>query len=502
MDELLHNYQQSRSPDDFRLIVERHLNAVYSHALRQMRDPGSAEDVAQAVFVLLSRKAASLSDGVVLGAWLFRATQYACLAAKRAAARRARHEREAAAMRNELESHESPERDLQDALDGAIGNLSRSDREAVLLRYHEGHTTAEVGRRMGISEEAARKRLSRAVDRLREILGRRGVTVPSVALVAVLETAFTKQASAHLAGAITAAATGAAAPSAGVLMILKGACKMILLQNIKTAAVVLAGILLVGAAVPVGIKAFGEAPAPTTRPAVAQTAENNEAVARELEDCMRRILMALKADDYKAACAEIHSIAPEERNPFKAALRIGMAMDQLRAAAKEKFPGVTDSPWDRDLTMSEVLEGVLALPPDPRDTITVEGDHAVTTAQFDPVEVFGDKVAAVPSAAQWVGAPSHYIRENGRWLWDTDRSFAVRVTGMRNDPADPYAQDKLVVKVFDAITEVSRQTADGIRKGTYATHAAAVTAFGTQMGQRIAQLKVDNLSIDLVPAKK
>lgn len=500
MDELLYNFQRTGSADDFRLIVNRHVNAVYSHALRRMRDPGAAEDVTQAVFVLLSQKAVSLPQGVVLGAWLFRATQYACLSARRAAARRQRHEREAAEMRDAMQSQSTPEiSDLKEVLDDAIGGLSGKDREAVLMRYHEGHSMAEVGRRMGISEEAARKRLSRAVERLREILGHRGVAVESAALAVALEQAFTEQASVHLAGAIAAAASGTAAPSAGVAMIIKGTCKLILVQKIKVAATVVAGVLLAGAAVPATMQVMGRGAAPTTAPVAVQSPARNQELAQEVEDCLRRLLVALKANDVQAAYVEIHSTAPEERNVFKAALRVSMAMDQLRAAATEKFPDAPPALWDRDLTMSQVLERVLSLPPDPRDTITVDGDHVVTTAHFDAADVFGDQAV---SAAQWAGAPNHFVRENGRWRWDTDRSLTFRIAGLANTAADPHAQEKMAVKVFDAMAETARETAAGIRAGKLTNQGAAITAFGSGVGQKLTLLNATNFRLDMLPAKK
>ena len=166
--------------DDGTRSVERvmgaHIDMVYAAALRQVRDPGLAEDVTQGVFLLFARKGMGAS-GRVAG-WLLKATYFGCRAALRGERRRRHHEEKAGLMRETL-AVEAEWAEIEGVLDGALMRLSESDREAVGLRFLEGLSVREVGATLGISEEAARKRVERGLGRLREILEVRGVKAGS-----------------------------------------------------------------------------------------------------------------------------------------------------------------------------------------------------------------------------------------------------------------------------------------------------------------------------------
>lgn len=215
----LAEFARTRSADAFREVVAQHVDAVYAQCLRRLDDPAAAEDATQAVFVTLAQKAPTLAAGTVLGGWLYVTAQNVCHNARRAQVRRQHHERKAAQMRPEVRPADTgPQwRDVRAVLDDAIAGLGAGLRDAVVLRFLEGRSMAEVATTLGLSEEAARQRVSRAVRALREQLAGRGVAVPAVLLPGLLEAnaklpappALVESATAHALAAPATVATGA-----------------------------------------------------------------------------------------------------------------------------------------------------------------------------------------------------------------------------------------------------------------------------------------------------
>src|SRR5579859_4714464 len=183
--ELLRQFATEQSQDAFTELVNRHLGLVYTAALRQVRSPHQAEDIAQTVFTNLARHAGKLSPDTNLTAWLYRATRNATVDVIRTEARRA--------AREQLSLHMSAMNDtpadwshIEPLLDEAMDSLEDPDRTAILLRYFQNKSLAEVGAALGASEDAAQKRVSRAVERLRDFLSKRKVAVGTAGLVALL----------------------------------------------------------------------------------------------------------------------------------------------------------------------------------------------------------------------------------------------------------------------------------------------------------------------------
>src|ERR1044071_6054763 len=184
---LLQEYATGKSEPAFATLVSRHIHFVYSSALRQVRDPHLAEEVTQVVFILLARKAGTLSRKTILSGWLFKAVRFTASAQLKSAIRRQRREQEAQmnSMTAEASTDRAWER-MAPLLDEALAKLNERDRQAVLLRYFENKSLAQVGGALAVNEDTARKRVVRAVDKLREFFARRGVSLSAVVLVSAL----------------------------------------------------------------------------------------------------------------------------------------------------------------------------------------------------------------------------------------------------------------------------------------------------------------------------
>ncbi|HUA37660.1 MAG TPA: sigma-70 family RNA polymerase sigma factor [Candidatus Sulfopaludibacter sp.] len=204
--ELLDRYARTRSEDAFAELVRRHINLVYSAALRQVNgDVHLAQDVAQAVFTDLARKAASLARRESLTGWLYTSAHYA--AAKIARTEDRRRQREDKYMREPI-SETAPEADwekIRPTLDDVMHELKESDREVILLRYFENRQFAEVGIKLGLNENAARMRVERALEKLRVIFVKRGITT-AAAVASVISANAVQLAPAGLATTLTTTA--------------------------------------------------------------------------------------------------------------------------------------------------------------------------------------------------------------------------------------------------------------------------------------------------------
>lgn len=185
--QLLEAYAHQQSEAAFAELVCRYIDLVHSAAVRMVCDEHLAKDVTQAAFAALAKNAAGLTGRAVLSGWLHCTARNIAAQTVRTEVRRRNREQEAVAM-NELHSNtpDASWKEIAPHLDAALSELSESDRDAVLLRYFEHRSAREIADRFSITEEAAQKRVNRAVAKLRELLLQRGLSVGSAGLAAVV----------------------------------------------------------------------------------------------------------------------------------------------------------------------------------------------------------------------------------------------------------------------------------------------------------------------------
>jgi RNA polymerase sigma factor (sigma-70 family) len=253
---LLREYVERGSEEAFAALVTRHVNKVYSVALRLTGNPHSAEEITQAVFVILAKKSRHLGKRVILSGWLYQTARLTAVTFIRGGIRRARREQEAymQTVLNENESDLSRRSETEaDAtwaqfaplLDAAMARLNETDRHAVVLRFFDGKSLREVGAALGANEDAAKKRVSRALEKLHHYFSKRGVSSTTAIIAGMISIHSVQAAPAALAKAVTAAALAKGAMASGsTLTLVKGALKIMAWTKAKTTIVASACVLL------------------------------------------------------------------------------------------------------------------------------------------------------------------------------------------------------------------------------------------------------------------
>lgn len=235
---LLREYAEGNSEAAFETLVARRVGFVYSAALRQARDPLLAEEITQAVFILLAQKAKRIPDKIIVTGWLFKTTRFVALAEMRRAATRRQREQEAFMQPQTDTLEPNPIWDeISPLLDAALAELGEKDRQALLLRFFENKSLAEVGKYFGAAENTAGKRVNRALEKLRLYFSKHGVVSTTEIMAGAISKRSVQPAPVALAKVVTMAAVAKGATASGsTLTLIQGALKLMAWAKAKTAA--------------------------------------------------------------------------------------------------------------------------------------------------------------------------------------------------------------------------------------------------------------------------
>ncbi|HEY1922760.1 MAG TPA: sigma-70 family RNA polymerase sigma factor [Tepidisphaeraceae bacterium] len=477
--QLLAAYARNRDAAAFERLVERHIHFVYAAALRQIRDRQLAEDILQAVFLLLSQKAAELKPGTLIKGWLFHTTRYAANNVRRTESRRLRREREAAAMRLQ----NTPERELEDIaphLDDALAGLSTKDRSVLLMRYFQEMPLAVVGQAMGISEDAAKKRVMRALERLRQILMSRGVEVSGGGLAGAMSLSAVQSAQTPAVSAIVnfvfhgaSAHAGAAIPLAkGVSKTMtQGKLKLVTMKLILAAACVGAG-----AAVVVQEK-HSETPAKTSPIILADSLPADADVAAKYQAC-RDVFQTLidSYDKGDAAAAKSRVYFGPDANPVLAKIvptliDVDFAVYRLQKDAVARF-----GPHAMGLSTNWGPSVFMLLNVMPR--LDASGCRVV-----------GDDVSLMPTASvnDWPRAPLYFHNVDGVWKLDYGRTVKIDFHARRRHSVPGETRDQALCAGEKIFIDGYNAVSDDLESGK-------ITDVGTLQG------RLDGVLSDLIKA--
>lgn len=254
--ELLRQYADAQSETAFEMLVQRHVNLVFSAALREVHDRDQAEEITQAVFIILARKARSLRPGTIVSGWLYQTARFAAANHLRTEVRRAQREQEAhmQSILNESEAEAWPQ--IAPWLEQAVGDLGEKDRNAIVLRFFEKKSLSEVGRAFGTSEDAAKMRVNRALEKLRKFFSKRGITLSITVLAAAVSAHAVQAAPIGLATTVTATAVKGSAVAVPTLTLVKGTMKIMAWTKAKLAIAATVGMVLAAGTATVAVKAM------------------------------------------------------------------------------------------------------------------------------------------------------------------------------------------------------------------------------------------------------
>jgi RNA polymerase sigma factor (sigma-70 family) len=251
--ELLRQYADRNSDEAFAALVARHVNLVYSAALRKTGNADSAGEITQAVFIILSKKAGRLSQRTILSGWLYQTTRLTAANFLRTEIRRAHREQEAymQSLANETEPELWPQ--MAPLLEDAMGQLGEKERNAVALRFFEGKSFQEIGAAFGASENAAKKRVAHALEKLHRYFSKHGVSSTTAIIAGAISANSAHAAPVGLATTITATVIKGPAVAASTLALVKGTIKVMTWMKLKIALSITAALLLAGGAMTVAL---------------------------------------------------------------------------------------------------------------------------------------------------------------------------------------------------------------------------------------------------------
>jgi RNA polymerase sigma factor (sigma-70 family) len=433
--DLLRTYAATGSDQAFECLVQRHINLVYSTALRITRDRDLADEVTQAVFVVLSRKARSLPTKIILTGWLYRTARFASGDALKSKRRRNIREQEAAIMQTMPDSDSNWD-EVAPLLDAAMGQLPEKDRNLILLRFFENKSLKEVGVALGISDDTAQKRIARGLEKLRGFFGNRGVVLSTSSLASLLSAQAIQTAPAGCVALTTPIVTGGSSLSISTATIVKGTLNMFIAIQLKNAALVaLALLIAAGGATLVVQKA-------NSQTAVAATPSTPV-------QALKQLAQAVTTHDSKAFLSVVHAETPSGVALVSTTLALVDAQAHFKQAVAEKFT-------------QERASAVMATV---NFTAFQFGQNNFDTAE---VSINGDQATvSIPSRSNPARSRSHkMVNRNGGWRLDVDAK-------------SEHATDKNL-NTFAAVAASIESTAREVRAGKYQTVEQAIERLKSQ----------------------
>jgi RNA polymerase sigma factor (sigma-70 family) len=463
--QLIQEYARNRSDEAFKGLVDQYVGLVFSACLRQLKDRHLAEDATQAVFILLSQKAGALRQTYLTG-WLLTTSRYACANIRRSQQRRQRREQVAAMNKgNETQTRDD---EIGALLDEGLCHLKPADREAVAQHYLGEKPVDEVARKLGVSTEAARKRISRGLEKLRRYFSRKGIDINSAALGPMLIEqarrislpAGTREALTR--GVLTVCQAGPKGVSAGAV-IAKGTQMMMLMARLKIGAAVVMILTALGASGWMISRTLAENSSPAVQSgdvaeAPAATATLPAIDLSTPEKAYGAVVAALKAGDRVALYRCLAVDANRQPLPIDGALDWNLAENRLMAAARQAY-GTQVSQVNQLLTIDTVMDMMAATGP-AKKNVTV--DTAEFSTQVPPAILAMLPAEARHVASEWNGAAIRFVKQGEDWKFDIDHSMRVEVSSSDVAPADPTSRNvRLLEQMGQNLDNVAKRIAEG-----------------------------------------
>ncbi len=408
--ELLQRYAHGRAEDAFTEIVRRHLGLVYSAARRQVRSPELAEEIAQSVFADLARQAARLAPDTILTAWLYQVTRRTAIDVVRRETRRQLRERLASEMNATTATADDWTR-IEPLLDEAMNALDDTDRAAVLLRYFENKSLREVGQALGTTDDAAQKRVSRAVERLREFFSKRNVTIGASGLVVLISANAIQAAPAGLAAGISAVALATAAGNAGTV---SGFLKLMTMTKLQSA--IIGGVLVGAVAVPVAMQ--HQAKLRQENQSLRRQLTEFEATSQELSNQLAQLNPAAVPNPPAPAVVAVTATNPPAKtSPFEQvvdfiAAHRDLPREQIEAYLRQNHRNVESllAAFQVSHDPSYLREAATNSPGDPAVQFAVIANRVFPDEQRKWIDAF--KASSPNNALPWYFSAADYFKAN------------------------------------------------------------------------------------------
>jgi RNA polymerase sigma factor (sigma-70 family) len=496
----LQDYINTGSPEAFRQVVETYINTVYSQCRRQLRDADRAEEATQVVFVTLARRARELRPGVILDGWLFNTARYVCARERRTERRRLHRERKAAEMRHETigqtrDASHHLRTEAESLLDDALARLNERDRAVILCRFFNGRSLRDVGEQFGVSEDAAKQRVSRAIEKLRAYFARNGVAIPSAAVTASLSTA-TQPATPGLLDSVISAAIHGNPPIQPVYLkpsILNSGAKA------AVAVVAIAGLVVAGAVVANHSPAANPVAASLLiSPAIPSTSPSSEPLDQSTpQNTLRKLSAAIRQDnpDDIDACVSFTNPANQEvGDAIRTTFLHSAAMCRIDRAWLNAF-GHPMKIEGFELNIFPGLQGGFEEIFD-RTLIALMPGDVIIDDQTATIRVHVPrKEMAEYGQASWADATLVMRRQGNQWRLDAPASIRLEIL------LEPLPSDsrRMLIQVNTEGRATLEKAAKEIEAGDLKTPHQASDQINAELWKTLHILKLTNIAIHNLP---